>query len=100
MAYLNGRRMDMFSANWIGYWISRLFLGISIGRPVVVRWPDEGVYALVEVSSVKFMTFTARFVGGEPDSVDPWAYGQMDNDIEYDRRTLMPVRKPKANQGN
>ena len=89
----------MITANWIGYWFCRLFRGIRIGKTVVVHWPDEDVYAAVEVSSVKFRTFTARFVGGEPDSLDPWTYGQLDNDIEYDIRTLRPVRRSKPHAG-
>ena len=77
--------------NWLGYWLCRLFMRPAIGRRIVSHWPREDVYVAVEVSSVKFMTFTARFVGGEPDSVDPSAYGQCDNDIEYEMRTRSPV---------
>lgn len=84
----------MLMCNWMGYWLCRLFAGIGVGRRIVSYWPKEGRYVVVEVSSVKFMTFTAKFPDGEPDFVDPWSYGQLDNDVEYDRRTRTPVYKP------
>ena len=82
----------MFTCSWIGYW---LFRGIGIGRRIVSYWPKENKYIAVEVSSIKFRTFTARFEGKEPDCVDPWLYGQLDNDVEYDRRTRTPVDRPR-----
>ena len=84
----------MIFTNLFGRWLCRMFRRPSIGRRLVAHWPKENVYVIVEVSSVKFNTFTARFVGGEPDAVNPGAYGQCDNDVEYDMRTRRPVGRP------
>ncbi len=51
----------------------------------------------LNVSGIKYRTFTARWDDDEPDEVDMRAdYGQLDNDVEFYTKSRTPVdrRKP------
>ena len=65
---------------------------MEIGEKVMVHYPKEDEYVVVEISSVMHRTFSAKFPHGEPSCIDTDSYGQSnDNDIYYDIKTRTPI---------
>jgi hypothetical protein len=73
--------------------LKKAFGTISVGKRVLVHYPIEDEYVEVEVSSIMFNSFYAKFIDDkEPSSIDTWKYGQcFDNDILYDMKTYQPI---------
>jgi len=80
------------------FYFRKLFMDdMEIGEKVMVYYPKEDEYVVVEVSSVKAKTFSAKFPHGEPSCIDTWKYGQQfDNDIYYDIKARTPIDRTDA----
>ena len=64
----------------------------KLNKKVTVRFPGVWRCYRLRVSSVKFMTFTARFEGDEPAGLDVYdRWGQKDNDIVFHKTTREPI---------